>query len=212
MSRKLLILIAMTALTAQSFARRPAVPLLPPRDGASVPLVASNSKRAPVAKESLALGAELGTVGRSDGTRSDVFGLKLFLGGRVVVRVPVWQKISLKPSIGYFRSSETTGALSVTQNLIELGLGAHYALYSTKKIKLLAGVSQRFDAAFSTLSVYSVSQNTPAVLRYRIGPAVGTVLQIVDGTSLTADLEYTFGMTKPVRQFGSLTVGFLFEI
>lgn len=212
MKKKLFLLALATIVSTSAWARRPPVPLLPLREGASAGEVTQpRVKHKPSSKEALTVGFELGTLGRQSDSGS-VLGMEVFFGGRATMRLFVFERFSLRPSLGYFRGAQSTGSLTTTQNLFEAGLNAQYAIINGTRTRWFAGLSQRLDASITNISVYDASENTPISFRYRVGPATGIATRMTENTDLTFDLEYTLGITKPTRQFGSLTVGFLFKI
>jgi hypothetical protein len=211
---KRLLFISMAFVTAvPAFARRPFIPLLPPRESASV-LETRRTERT-VRKTRSAptqLGFEFGSILRTTGSGSDLLGIQLMMGGRIAMRLRPWPYIYLRPSLGYFRKSESAGNVTVAQNLFEAGLNAQYGLSSQRDIKVLIGISQRFDGTFTATSVGETGQGSPWLFRYRAGPSAGISFRMNDSTTLTADAEYTFGLTRPLRNFGGASVGLLFDI
>jgi hypothetical protein len=95
----------------------------------------------------------------------------------------------LKPSLGYFLKPQSEGDVSITQNLLEAGLGVSYALVMKSGFLWHAGISQRVDYLFSRISVASTAANTPALFRYRAGSSTGLRITIAPKSDLTFDLE-----------------------
>lgn len=201
-------------LQTQALARRPTVPLLPPRDSASVDetsqsVTARQLERLPSPRQ---FGFEVGTLGRSQSSKSDALGLQLFYGARLAMRFRPWPYFYVRPSLGYFRKQETEGNVTVGQNVLEAGLGTQYALYSKRWAKFMVGIHQRLDAYASIISIGNESDSASFALRYRLGPSAGAAFRLGDQTSFTLDGEYTFGVTSERRHIASFTAGFLFDL
>ena len=197
------------------FARQPAVPLLPPQ-GPMFPLASlpvTVRQRTNVTQETrTSFGFEFGALGRRQATESELMGMQLFVGGRIALRIMLGSRISLRPSLGYFRKSQNIGSINVAQNDFEGGLGMHYEVLSGSKARWIVGLSQRLDAASSSVSVYDSSQSSGADIHYRLGPATGIVMKIASQVNFTCDLEYTFTISKSARSFSSFTGGFQFNL
>lgn len=134
-------------------------------------------------------GFELGTIGIKNTSSNDLIGLQLLYGLRTNFIYPLSPKFFLKPSLGYFFKHEREGEVSVRQNLIEGGLGFHYALLTKKSFLWHVGLSQKVDYLFSRISVKESTVTTPALLRYRAGTSTGVRMKVGSRSDLTFDLE-----------------------
>jgi len=168
-----------------------APPLLPGRERASTlpqsGLLEAQKKSS--RSELTALGFELGTIGLKNTSSGDVAGLQLLYGLRANLIYPLSPRFFLKPSLGYFFKPQSEGEVSITQNLVEAGLGIQYALVIKKDLLWHAGLSQRVDYVFSRISVANTAANTPGLFRYRAGGSTGLRIKIAPKSDLTFDLE-----------------------
>ncbi|NBT58481.1 hypothetical protein EBT16_06830 [bacterium] len=139
--------------------------------------------------ELMGIGFEVATLGVRNSSSNDLLGLQLLYGLRAVFIYPLSPKFFLKPSVGYFLKPEREGEVSVTQNVMEAGLGIHYALLTRKSFLWHVGLSQRADYLFSKISIKDSSANTPGLFRYRAGAASGLRFKLGSRADLTFDLE-----------------------
>jgi hypothetical protein len=189
-------------------------PLMPPRERASVstPPISSTLKTSLSRSERQALGFEVGTLGIRNNTSNDVAGFQFLFGLRANYVYPLSSRIFLKPQLGYFFRPESSGEVSLTQNLINLGLGAQYSLIFKPGFLLHVGISQHLDYLFSRISVYGSSSNTPSTFQYRVGPSTGVRLKIGPQSDLTFDFEGGVIPTDSFRTQLGFTSGLIFFI
>jgi hypothetical protein len=131
----------------------------------------------------------MGTIGVKNSSSGDIAGLQLLYGLRANLIYPLAPRFFLKPSLGYFLKPQSEGDISITQNVLEAGLGVSYALVMKSGLLWHAGISQRVDYLFSRISVANTSQTTPALFRYRAGTSTGLRIKIAPKSDLTFDLE-----------------------
>jgi hypothetical protein len=185
-----LLLIFFVAFPIEAKLRTPP-PLLPAREQAST---FPQTGRLQIQKKSnrselTAIGFEMGTIGVKNSSSGDIAGLQLLYGLRANLIYPLAPRFFLKPSLGYFLKPQSEGDISITQNVLEAGLGVSYALVMKNGLLWHAGISQRVDYLFSRISVANTSANTPAVFRYRAGTSTGLRIKIAPKSDLTFDLE-----------------------
>ncbi|NBX75201.1 MAG: hypothetical protein EBQ92_01440 [Proteobacteria bacterium] len=190
MIQAITLLIFLAAIPAQAKLRTPP-PLLPERESASTlpqPGLLRTQKKASRSELS-AIGFEIGSIGVKNTSSGDIIGLQLLYGLRANLIYPLTPRLFLKPSLGYFLKPQREGDVSITQNLIEAGLGFQYALVMKNGFLWHAGLSQRVDYLFSRIEVRESSANTPALFRYRAGTSTGLRFKISPKSDLTFDLE-----------------------
>lgn len=205
----------------ESLARRQ-VPLLPPkfhRVAVNTPqprvmekVTANRLEEISYPGSGLGIGLDLGTVGRRNETSSDALGFQLLWGGRVTSRLSFMDIFYFKPSVGYFRKSESAGSVSVTQKAFELGVSALWNPFYENKTQLLLGIGQRLELFSSQITVATESNGSPTESRYRLGPQVGLSTLLFDSFILTAELEVGFSLTGNKDTYSGLTLGFLIPI
>lgn len=189
-------------------------PLMPPRERASVtaPKVSPSSKATLLRSERQALGFEAGSIGIRNQTAGDAAGFQFLFGLRANYLYPLSSRIFLKPQLGYFFRPESAGEVSLTQNLINIGLGAQYSLIFRPGFLLHIGISQHLDYLFSRISVYGSSSNTPSSFRYRVGPSTGFRTKIGSQCDFTLDLEGGVIPTDSFRAQLGFSSGLIFFI
>ncbi len=187
-------------------------PLMPPRKAASTPPAQTfiQTKSKALRSERSALGFEAGVLGVRNQTSSDVLGLQLMYGLRAHYLYPLSSRFFLKPSLGYFIKPESEGEISLTQHLIEGGLGIHYAFGRTQGSLWHLGLIQRADLLFSRISVKTSSATTPASFRYRTGMGLGTRFKLNANSDLSFDLEAGLAPFEKTRIQSSFTTGLVF--
>ena len=210
---KILFFFFLTLVSSVSQAKpRNLVPLLPPRENASTPPLAAaslNTKRTPRSARN-AWGFEVGSLGVANKTSSDVLGMQLLFGARVNSIVSLNNRFFLKPSLGYFIKPESEGDVSITQHLVEAGLGTHYALLMRSGLMWHLGLSQRLDYLFTRISVPTSAANTPATFRYRIGATSGLRVKMGESSDFTIDLEGGITPFEGLRVQSSFSTGLVF--
>lgn len=190
------------------------MPLMPARDtSAEIPRGENaqqrNSKKSSAAGPGLA-GIEFGMYGAGGVSSKEALGLQWLWGGRISYRLPVFSQFRFRPSLGYFRKSQSEGAVSISQSLIDLGLGADWLLIQKKSVDLSVGIFNHIDAVFSRVSLYDASGSSPLSFRYRVAPAAGMQVHLSPQLILTADLEYGFIPQDPMRTYGAWALGLAF--
>lgn len=155
------------------------------------------------------LGAELGIAGRATDASGSVGSTQLFLGGRIVGRLPIARDLYLKPSVGFFYKNEGSSSVGLNQYVLETGLVAQWAFAKSARSRWLLGLANRVDFMWNQVAAFGTSGSSPMVMRYRVGPAVGGLFGIAPDLSLSIDTEVTFSF-GPVRPAASLTAGFVY--
>lgn len=187
-------------------------PLMPPRNGASTPPSPSalQTQTKPLRSERSAWGFEAGVLGVKNQTASDLLGLQVMYGLRTHYLYPLSNRFFLKPSLGYFIKPESEGEISLTQHLIEGGLGLHYAFARTHNSLWHFGLIQRLDYLFSRISVKESVATTPATFRYRTGAGVGVRVKLNGNSDLSFDCEAGIAPFEKTRLQSSFTTGLIF--
>ena len=204
-----LILILIFTLGIQAFARMRPVPLMPFRESASETSLSEETSKKLRSQRS-AMGLELGTVAFSSENGADALGLQLLAGVRASFLYPIWDSYFLKPSVGYFLRPETAGSVSVTQNLLEGGLGIHRVLTKRNGRLFHVGLNSRLDYLFSRISVNDSSQSTPAELRLRVGATSGIKFVLNQDMDFTVDVEAGTPLQKPMKTYVGVTTGLVY--
>jgi len=191
-------------------------PFLPPRTGASTPPVApmtlTQRQQKPLRSERSALGFEAGILGVANKTSSEFLGLQLMYGMRSHYIFPLSKHFFLRPSLGYFMKPQSEGEVSITQHLIEGGLGIHYAFGRSTHSLWHLGLVQRMDYLFSRIAVKESAASTPASFRYRTSGSLGTRLKLSEHSDLSFDFEAGVAPFEKTRLQSSFTTGFIFFI
>lgn len=188
------------------------------RTGVAVPLLAPSLPTKGVIKEKAsrsqlrAVGFEIGAIGIRNSSSNDFLGLQLLFGLRANLIYPLSNRVFLKPSVGYFLKPEGDGQVSVTQNVIEAGLGIQYALLMKKSFLWHAGISQRVDYLFSKISIKDASNTTPGTFRYRAGGSTGLRFRINSKSDFTFDLEAGVTPFDSFRFQAGVSSGIIFFI
>lgn len=211
MFRLAFVLIGALALSAQGRTRFVA-PLMPPRDKASMiaPTQRLQTTKKKTRLERSGLAFEAGVLGIGTSSASDVAGLQLLYGLRASGILPLGNRFFIKPSLGYFFKPESEGSVSIFQNVIEGGMGAHYSLLLRSGWMWHVGISQRLDYLFSRISIQDSAANTPASFRYRVGPSTGVRIKLNATTDFTFDLEGGVAPFENLRTQTSFTSGLVF--
>ena len=211
MFRLAFVLIGTLTLSAQARTRFVA-PLMPPRDKASmvtpVPRIQTTQKKTRLERSGLAF--EAGVLGIRSQSAGDLAGLQLLYGLRASGILPLGNRFFIKPSLGYFFKPESEGSVSIFQNVIEGGIGAHYSLLLRSGWMWHIGISQRLDYLFTRISVQDSAANTPASFRYRVGPSTGARIKLNASTDFTLDLEGGVTPFENLRTQTSITSGLVF--
>ncbi len=172
-------------------------------------------------RSSLLLGVEVGTVGRANSTSSDALGLKLLMGGRAFLILPVAPRWYVKPSLGFFFRRESDAKVGITEHMAEGGLNVQYALSQGGGMTWLIGVVNRVEMSFSKTSISALtasaapadtSDSSGMLLRYRLGPSLGFTHRLTPTIGLMMDAEVTFSFTKPVKPYGGIVGGLIFRL
>lgn len=170
---------------------------------------------------SVLLGLELGTVGRANSTSSDALGLKLLMGGRAFLVLPVGSRVYLKPSLGLFFRNEGAGKVGIAEHMAEGGLNVQYAFSQDGGTRFLVGLVNRLEVSFSKTSISALtasaapadtSDSSAVLLRYRLGPSIGFTHRLTPTVGLLLDAEVTFSFTNPVKPYGGLVGGLIFRL
>lgn len=220
-------LVLLTLFSYNAFARRAAVPLMPPKEdsaqegrtfadasakeGRTFASSVKYSYREQGESRTL-LGVEFGAIARKSSSKADLLGMQFLVGGRALAIIHLSDRWSVKPSFGYFTRSESVASVKVTQQNFEAGLSAQYQVLSRKGLAWLVGLSQRLDLSQSSITVLSSSGKTPSSLLYRIGPATGLAIDIGDSMKLLTDLEFSFLIATPSRLYSGITAGIAFGL
>ncbi|MFM8270024.1 MAG: hypothetical protein ACKN9V_07530 [Pseudomonadota bacterium] len=193
---------------------RVSVPLLPPRERASTtaPEPTPITQKKILRSELTAIGLEVGTVGIKNTSASDVVGLQLLFGMRANYIYPLGSRVFLRPSIGYFLKPEGEGQVSITQHLVEAGLGIQYALVRKQGFLWHAGLSQRMDYLFTKIAIKDSTSTTPSAFRYRAGTSTGIRFKISQKSDLSFDLEAGVTPFDNFRFQSGFTSGVIFFI
>lgn len=154
-------------------------------------------------------GIEVGTLGKKNSTDSSVMGMQLMVGGRVMADFQVWDRIGLRPSVGFFTRSQGEAKVSVAENTIELGGLALYDLTPNSRGKVFVGLANRLDLQFTSISVLESSDSSPLLFNYRVGPTVNFEIPVGGTTRILFNLEATFAPRDSFRPFASATIGFI---
>ena len=192
-------------------ARYRAVPLMPPprNTAAESTKLKATKTNSNTSAETLA-SIQFGMYGGGGLSSSEAFGLQWLWGGKIDYRISVLtDRLRIRPSLGYFRKSETEGSVSIAQNVVDIGLGADWLLIKSKYADLSLGLLNHVDLVFSNVSLYGTSGTSPLGMRYRLAPLVGTQLHLSKTLVLAADLEYGM-IPQTARTYGAWSLGIAF--
>jgi len=179
---------------------------------APVPVVYSEHHAEPREASRLSLGAEFGALGRPDSTNGTILGMTPMMVGRVFAEYAVTRRFIIRPSFGYFSTSDGEGQVSVSQADWELGATAFYRFPSEHAMKFQLGLAQRLIRVTSSYVVFGATTNNPGSFQYRLGPAGSMELPVSHLISLLANAETTVQIASPMRMYMGLTAGILFHL
>lgn len=159
-----------------------------------------------------AFGFELGMIGSKNNTHSDLLGMGLVFGGRAVGYFPFYKKtIFIKPSLGFFTRAESVGTVSITQQRFEAAAALFYVPNARAHWHWRIGLTQKLELLRSPASIKDMGGiDTPASLRYQLGPIGGFSVRMDSVMSFTSDLEITFPLDQ-FKAFIGLSVGVLLK-
>jgi len=159
----------------------------------SQPSTASSSSAAPTATagQALGFGVELGALSTPTSGAAG-FSPMFAPGGRAYLRIPMWDRVYFKPSLGYFFQSDGTVAIPVTRHVFELGGTLQYSLLHGGGFRLLAGLAARVDLALVQENDAFGQPVSSFDTSVRGGPALGMLYGLTQFTSLSLDLDGTY--------------------
>lgn len=186
----------------------PDVPLpggaVPPADSVKP---AASSVSANPSEQTLGVGVEVGALAVPT-SGANGFEPRFAPGARAYLRIPLSEKIYVKPSFGYFYQSYTENLAPVSRHVFELGGNLQYSILHGGNFRLLGGVAARVDLQL-------VQENNPFgqplssfQTAVRGGPALGALYGIAPSTSVSLDTEATYSTAGKI-QFG-VTAGVVF--
>lgn len=203
-------LIFILVLSVSAEARYRAAPLMPPETGfenSQLKTVKSN----PDKKKEMIAAIGLGLFGSGGLSSHEPLGLQWLWGGKVDFRIPVLvEGLRARTSLGYFRKSESEGSVSITQNVLDLGLGADWLIFRSKSVDFSLGLSNHVDMVFSRVSLYDASGTSPLSFRYRVAPLTSAQIHLTQTLLLAADFEFGLIPQDTVRTYGAWSLGVAF--
>lgn len=213
----LLIAVCLSTISEARSRNRRKVPLMQPRlqelAYGPVPVYYTNSTAVRSASpRDGGWGAEFGTLGRRNSTDGSVLGMDLMIGGRIIADFPLWKRVSIKPSLGFFTRSEGEAAVNVSEHTIEVGGSLIYDLTPYRKGRIGIGLANRIDLQTVTITALSSSGSSPLVLNYRLGPTLNFEIPVGGQTRLTINAEGTVSPNDKWRSFAGLTLGFISRV
>lgn len=156
-------------------------------------------------------GFDVGFLMEKQNSNGALLGLAYSPGARVAFFFPMGSAYAIKPSFGYFRRSDGTASVGVTENRFELGANLLYAPRPRSKAAILAGLATRMDVNLTKISAFEDS-DTAMSLSFRLGPTVGTELLVGGANTLTIELDLTFDVGNAFRLHPALTMGLRFPL
>jgi hypothetical protein len=186
-------------------------PLLPPRElSDTLPEVGAEPSPAPAApaasepspadrSASWGLGIEAGALALGGPVvNPGAWGLSWYPGVRLTSFVPIWDRLVLRPGLGYFGRSDSQVYGSTWENRAEIDAGLQYALVKTPLLDFLLGAQQTVPIAFNRVTTGTLSTWSAVSVTYRLGPSATVAVHVGAGISLLVDSEITFGFASPV--------------
>lgn len=197
-------------LTTVAEARYRAVPLMPPRTTAAESTRLKATKTNVNASQETLASIAFGMYGGGGLSSQEALGFQWLWGGKIDYRIFVLtSRLRLRPSLGYFRKSESEGSVTISQNVIDIGLGADWLIVKSRVVDLSLGLYNHLDLLLSHVSVYGTSGNSPLGTRYRVAPLVGTQFHLSKSLVLAMDAEYGV-IPQTGRTYGAWSLGIAF--